>query len=79
MALRVFSGVFQAVKEFLEVRQPEKLVFASNEDLGHLFETYLEKQGTSLHGLGYKMQEPVKASPLAEFTMVKTTPSAWKN
>ena len=45
MAFCVFSGVFKAVREFLENRQPEKLMFASkNQDLGLLFETYLRSK-----------------------------------
>jgi hypothetical protein len=32
-SIRIFSGVFQAVREFLEVRQPMWLVFASKRDL----------------------------------------------
>lgn len=78
-AIRVFSGVFQTVKEFLEIRQPERLVFASkDEGLGHIYETYLKRQDTELHKLGYQT-EATKMSPLAEFSIVKTTPTDWKN
>lgn len=78
-SIRVFSGVFQAVREFLEVRQPDKLVFASKEEaLGHLYEEYLQKQDTPLQRMGYRVIAPVKVSPLAEFTIEKTTPSDWK-
>jgi hypothetical protein len=31
-SIRVFSGVFQAIREFLEVRQLNRLVFASKEE-----------------------------------------------
>lgn len=57
MAIRVFSGVFQAVREFLEVRQPEKLMF-SNElwDLANLFETYLLKADTTLRRMGFRIK-----------------------
>lgn len=79
-SIRVFSGVFQAVREFLEVRQPERLVFASKEEaLGHLYEEYLQRQDTSLHEMGYRMMPPLKISPLAEFIIEKATPSAWRN
>jgi hypothetical protein len=78
-SIPVFSGVFRAVREFLEVRQPEKLVFASKEEaLGHLYEEYLRRQDTSLSKIGYQMVSPVKATPLVEFAIVKTTPSEWK-
>ena len=79
-SIRIFSGVFQAVREFLEVRQPEKLVFASKEEaLGNLYEEYLQRQDTPLRQIGYRMVPPVKMSPLAEFAIEKSTPSAWKN
>jgi hypothetical protein len=79
-SIRVFSGVFQAVREFLEVRQPRKLVFAAKEEaLSHLYEEYLRKQETPLSKIGYRMTAPVKSSPLAEFAIEKTTPSEWKD
>jgi uncharacterized protein YndB with AHSA1/START domain len=78
-SIRVFSGVFQAVREFLEVRQPERLVFASKEEaLGRLYEEYLQGQDTSLRQMGYCMVSPVKMSPLVEFAIEKTTPSGWR-
>jgi hypothetical protein len=79
-SIRVFSGVFQAVREFLEVRQPERLVFASKEEaLGRLYEEYLQRQDTPLRQIGYRMVTPVKMSPLAEFAIEKTTPSEWRD
>jgi hypothetical protein len=78
-AIRIFSGVFQAVREFLEVRQPQRLVFASKEEaLGHLYEEYLQRQDTPLRQMGYRMAQAVKMSPLSEFAIEKTTPSEWK-
>jgi len=68
------------VREFLEVRQPDRLVFASKEEsLGHLYEEYLQRQDAPLRSMGYGIVSPVKMSPLAEFAMEKTTPSEWKN
>jgi hypothetical protein len=79
-SIRVFSGVFQAVREFLETRQPQRVVFASKEEaLGRLYEEYLQRQDTSLHRLGYRMIPPLKSSPLTEFTIEKTSPSEWKD
>lgn len=79
-SIRVFSGVFQAVREFLETRQPQRLVFASKEEaLGRLYEEYLRKQDTSLHQLGYRMISPLRSSPPMDFTIEKTTPSEWKD
>ena len=77
-SIRIFSGVFQAVREFLEVRQPLRLVFASkNEALGSLYEIYLQRQDTELKQLGYRMAKS-SIDPLIEFALEKTTPSAWK-
>jgi hypothetical protein len=79
-SIRVFSGVFQAVREFLEVRQPGKLVFASKEEaLGRLYEEYLRRQENPLSKLGYRMVAPVRSSPLTEFVIEKTTPSEWRD
>jgi hypothetical protein len=78
-SIRIFSGVFQAVREFLEVRQPLKLVFTSkHEALGELYETYLQRQDTALAQMGYEMELVIKSSPLAEFAIRKKTPSAWR-
>ena len=78
-SIRVFSGVFQAVRELLEVRQPERLVFASKEEvLGHLYKEYLQRQDTSLRQMGYRMVPPIRIFPSAEFAIEKTTPSDWK-
>jgi hypothetical protein len=79
-SIRIFSGVFQAVREFLEVRQPEKLVFASKEEaLGQLYEEYLRRQDSPLRQLGYRVATPVKSTPLAEFAIEKTTRSEWND
>ena len=77
-SIRIFSGVFQAVEEFLTIRQPQRLVFASKEEgLGRLYETYLARQDSNLHALGYQSEHTSKASPLAEYAIIKTSPSAW--
>ena len=79
-SIRIFSGVFQAVEEFLTIRQPERLVFASKEEgLGRLYETYLARQDSNLHALGYQSEHTTKASPLAEYAIIKTTPSSWSH
>ncbi len=77
-SIRILSGVFQAVREFLEVRQPARLVFANkNEVLGSLYETYLERQDSELRQLGYRMVA-TRLDPLVEFALEKSTPSAWR-
>jgi hypothetical protein len=79
-SVRILSGVFFAVREFLEVRQPERLTFASkDESLGNLYETYLSREGTTLHQMGYRVAPPMKASPLTDFQIEKTSPSDWQS
>ncbi len=78
-SIRIFSGVFQAVREFLEVRQPDRLVFASKEEsLGRLYDEYLQRQDAPLCSMGTRIVSPARMSPLAEFALEKTTPSEWK-
>jgi hypothetical protein len=78
-SIRVFSGVFQAFREFLEVRQPNKLVFASKDEaLGRLYEEYMKRQENPLRQIGYRMATTVNVSPLTEFALEKTTPSEWR-
>jgi hypothetical protein len=79
-AIRIFSGVFQAVREFLEVRQPMRLVFASkSESLGELYETYLKRADTTLTKMGYEMEPVAQSSPFAAFAIRKSTPSVWRS
>lgn len=77
-SIRIFSGVFQAVREFLEVRQPIRLVLASKQEaLGHLYETYMQRQDTELAQFGYRMVI-TRVDPQVEFALEKSTPSAWQ-
>lgn len=79
LALRVFSGVYQAVREFLEIRLPKKLMFSKgNEDLGLLYEVYLTKEHTTLHQMGYRIEELTNVSALWEFTVMRSGFSEWK-
>ena len=71
--------VFQAVREFLEVRQLVRLVFAGKQQaLGHLYETYMQRQDTELSQLGYRMVI-TRVDPLIEFALINGTPSAWQS
>jgi hypothetical protein len=77
-AIRVFSGVFQSVREFLEVRKPIALLFARKaQDLGELYDAYLKRQDTMLARMGYEMEQ-LQAATLAEFTVRKKAPSDWR-
>jgi hypothetical protein len=74
----ILSGVFHAVQEFLEVRQPQELTFASkNEAMGKLYESHLKRNTRVLSDLGYEVAPAAKMSPFTDFTIVKTTPSAY--
>lgn len=78
-SILILSGVFQAVREFLEIRQPARLVFAGKQEaMGDLYETYMQRQDTELTQLGYRMVITC-VDPLGEFALVKGTPSAWKS
>lgn len=52
-SVRILSGAFHAVREFIEHRQPERLLLDS-EPLGTLFEVYLSQAGTKLRQMGYR-------------------------
>ena len=76
--IRTSSGVFQAIREFLEVRQPEQLIFGKQDrDLAELYEAYLERRDTSLHTMGYQMASPSGTSALIHFLIQKKTASEW--
>ena len=78
-AFEIFNGVFQAVEEFVEVREPETVVFATKRDkLAGIYQTYLRKESTTLERLGYKLEGPQRIEPYVEFTLTRIKPSAWK-
>jgi hypothetical protein len=79
-SMRILSGVFHTVREFLEVRQPIRVVFAGKSDsLGELYETYLKREDTSLAKMGYEMEPVVESAPFAELAIRKSMPSAWRS
>lgn len=56
LAFHVFGGVFQAVHEFLVVREPEALVFATDkEELAQVYRAYLGGERLTIEGLGYSL------------------------
>jgi hypothetical protein len=78
-SLRIVGGVLQAVTEFLEIRQPERLCIATeNEDLSELCQAYVGRQDTALNRMGYKGNASVHGSPQSPFLFEKATPSAWR-
>jgi hypothetical protein len=78
-AFRIFNGVFQAVREFTETREPEVLVFiAKDEDLASIYQTYLRREAADLEALGYRLEGPHKVEPYTEWTLRRIRPSAWR-
>ena len=78
-AFSIFNGVFQAVEEFIEVRQPETLVFATKRDeLAGIYQTYLRKESATLESLGYTLEAPHRIDPYTEFTLRRVMPPQWK-
>ena len=79
LAFRIFNGVFQAVKEFTETREPEILVFiAKDEDLASIYQTYLRREAAGLEQLGYRLEGPHNVEPYTEWTLRRIVPTAWR-
>lgn len=77
-AFAIFNGVFQAVAEFIEVREPETLVFATKRDeLANIYQTYLRKWSARIEELGYRLDGPIRFDPYTEFMLTRTRPSGW--
>ena len=80
LAFRIFNGVFQAVREFIETREPEVVVFiAKDEDLASIYETYLRREKRSVEELGYELEGPHRVDPYTEWTLRRMKPSGWKS
>lgn len=79
LAFRIFNGVFQAVREFIEVREPAAVVFISeDEDLASIYGTYLRREKGRIAELGYTLEGPHRVEPYTEWTLRRTKPAAWK-
>jgi hypothetical protein len=79
-AFRVFNGVFQAVREFIETREPEIVVFISkDEDVAGIYGTYLRREKTAIEALGYVVEGPHRVDPYTEFTLRRVRPSGWRS
>ena len=69
-AFRVFSVLFQAVREFIKTRTPEVVTFLSkNEDLAAIYQAYLRYERPSIEALGYAVEGPHRVDPYTEFTL----------
>jgi hypothetical protein len=80
LAFPIFNGVFQAVLEFIEPREPEAVVFiAKDEDLASVYEAYLRREKNSIEKIGYKLEGPHRVEPYTEWTLRRVKPSSWKS
>jgi hypothetical protein len=62
--------VFRSVEEFIEVREPENIVFATKRDrLAGIYQTYLRKESSKLENLGYRLEGPYRVDPYMEFVL----------
>jgi len=78
-SFEIFNGVFQAVEEFIEVREPERMVFATKRDkLAGIYQTYLRKESSKLEDVGYRLEGPYRIDPYMEFVLKRVNPSGWK-
>ena len=79
MAFRIFNGVFQAVGEFIETRQPDVVVFISkDEDLAGIYQTYLRRERGRIEKLGYVLEGTHRVDPYTGLTLRRVSPSQWK-
>jgi hypothetical protein len=70
LAFRLFNGVFQAVREFVESRKPEMLVFvAEDDDVASIFDTYLRRDRNTMEDLGYEMLGPYRVGRNSEWVL----------
>jgi hypothetical protein len=71
LSFHIFNGVFQAVREFLEVRHPELVVFATKrEALADIYQTYLRRESPTIERLGYQIEGP---------QLRRVIPSKWRD
>jgi hypothetical protein len=78
-SFEILDGVLQAVTEFVEVRQPDLLVFATKKDkLANIYQTYLRRESATLETLGYQLEGPQRVDPYIEFTLRRIKPPEWK-
>ena len=80
LAFRIFNGVFQAIREFIETREPELMVIvAKDEDLAGIYRTYLRREKSALENLGYKLEEPQQINPYTQWVLRRSRPADWKS
>jgi hypothetical protein len=79
LAIRRLNGVFQAVVEFMETREPEAVVFiAKDDDRASIYSAYLNRESPKIESLGYKLEGPHRVEPYTEWTLRRVRPSGWR-
>ncbi len=77
-AFHIFNGVFQAVVEFIETRQPDVLVFVTKKKgLADIYNLYLRRENERIAKLGYRLEPISDIDPNREYTLVRVTPRNW--
>ena len=80
LAFRRLNGVFQAVREFIETREPEFVVFiAKDEDRADIYSAYLRRERSKIESLGYVIEGPHHLEPYTEWTLRRVKPSQWRD
>ena len=78
LAFHMFNGVFQAVEEFISVRNPDALVFVTKRpDLAHIYEVFLRREQDRIAELGYKLRDRQKVEPFIEYVLERVKPGGW--
>jgi hypothetical protein len=78
-SFEIFNGVLQAVTEFMQVREPDVLVFVTKKDkLANIYQTYLRRESATLEKLGYTLEGPHRVDPFVEFVLRREKPADWK-
>ena len=66
-AFAIFNRLFEAVAEFIEVREMETLVFPTKRDeFGQHLSTYLLKWSAKIEELDYRLEGPIWVDPYAK-------------
>ena len=80
LAIRRLNGVFQAVHEFMETREPEAVVIiAKDDDRASIYSAYLHRESSKIESLGYKLEGPHRMEPYTEWTLRRMKPSGWRD
>ena len=71
LATDIFSGVMAAVQEFLDLREPDLLIFPASqrEGLADAYEVYLQREEREFKRRGYRIELPERAGPIIEFRL----------